>query len=361
MSVPHLKQAANGKWYVHWTDGRRSKRVSTGTKEVAAAKAFLAEWLTLEHSPGTTPGLRVADLWAVYETHHIKRHVVGKDALAFNWANLKGWFGHLTVDQIDQARADEYQRQREAGLIGRPARPATVRKELAALYAALNFCCQPKYGQNLFEPRALKIVRLPDASEPRDRWLTRAETERLRAAARQLRRGTRLSRGERFLALALETGARKQAILDLTWDRVDFEIGVVHYDVPGRKKTKKRRTTVPMSSTLRAVLEQAAAEREGDLVLDNKGAIWATIQHIVRAAGLAPPQKVGGGRKPKASGIGPHTFRHTFATLLARDGVPLFKIAKLLGDTIATVERTYAKHAPGDFRDVVERISGEAA
>ena len=42
---------------------------------------------------------------------------------------------------------------------------------------------------------------------------------------------------------------------------------------------------------------------------------------------------------------------------MARRGVPLYLIAKVLGDTIATVEKVYAKHAPDDLRAAVDMIS----
>jgi integrase len=44
------------------------------------------------------------------------------------------------------------------------------------------------------------------------------------------------------VTLALATGARMGAILDLTWDRVDFEHGTIDFMPAGRDKTNKRRT-----------------------------------------------------------------------------------------------------------------------
>ena len=42
----------------------------------------------------------------------------------------------------------------------------------------------------------------------------------------------------------------------------------------------------------------------------------------------------------------PHILRHSRATHLLQDGVSIYEVAKLLGDTIATVERVYGHHAP---------------
>ena len=193
---------------------------------------------------------------------------------------------------------------------------------------------------------------LPADSEPRDRWLRRDEIDRLLAAAQS---EGRMSRVERFLWLALETAGRKQALLDLTWDRVDFETGVIHLALPGLKQTKKRRASVPISAALRPVLERAYTEREGDLVLDHGGDVWTAVQSVVRRAGLAPATA----RAAKATGVSPHVFRHTAATHMARRGVPLWLIAKVLGNSLTVVERSYAKHAPDDLRGAVDMISGK--
>ena len=178
-------------------------------------------------------------------------------------------------------------------------------------------------------------------------------------AAARLRRGPRLSRGERFLWLALETAGRKQALLDLTWDRVDVETNMIDLDVPGRRRTKKRRAFLPISKALRPVLERAFDERGNDRVLDNGGAVWAAIQHIVVEAGLAGKRKpLKRGQKPKATGISPHVLRHTAATHMARRKVPLYLIAAILGNSVKMVTDVYAKYAKDDLQEAVDTISG---
>ena len=71
--------------------------------------------------------------------------------------------------------------------------------------------------------------------------------------------------------LAITTAARKRAILDLTWDRVDMVNGVItHVDElefdPMSKSWRKGRATVPINRLLRAELERAFAGRQADHV-----------------------------------------------------------------------------------------------
>ncbi len=81
------------------------------------------------------------------------------------------------------------------------------------------------------------------------------------------------------------------------------------------------------------------------------------MQHIAIEAGLAPKQTIRRGAKPTATGISPHVLRHTAATHMARRGVSLYIVAKVLGNSVAVVERTYAKYSPGDLRKAVDMIS----
>lgn len=53
----------------------------------------------------------------------------------------------------------------------------------------------------------------------------------------------------------------------------------------------------------------------------------------------------------------PHVLRHTAATWLVTDGVPLSEVARLLGDSERTVETVYGKHAPDYLRRAVNALN----
>lgn len=342
MSAPRLKRDANtGIQYVHWTDGARSKRVSTGERDEDKAQIFLANWMLVKHSAPAelADEFFVRDLWTVYCQKHA---VAGAETRDWIWKNLKEHFADLKLSQIDDACVDAYVAHREAGRIGRPSQSPTIRRELVALRACINWCAHRK--RKLIRPEQAPIFDLPPDGEPRDRWLRTEEIQKVMRAATERRTGTRLSRAERFLWIALETAARKQAVLDLTWDRVDFETGVIDFNVPGRKRTSKRRTAVPISKALRPVLERAFAERESKFVLDHDGDIDRTVARIGAQAGVA--------------GVTPHVLRHSSATHMARNGVSLWLIAGILGNSVKMVENVYAKHCPDRLREAVDQISG---
>ena len=361
MQPAKLERESNGYYYAKWSVNRRSKRKSMGTKDPDEAEKRFAQWLLLDGPRGgpnieSGASLTIEDCWQIYRSEHVDKKTASPQTQAYSWKNLQPHFGSLHVTQVSQATVDTYLLKRTTGRIGRKAKPATCRRELLALSACLNFCAHPK--RRLVAPSDLPAYDLPADSEPRDRWLTHDEIQRLLNAAHQLRRGKLLSRGERFLWIALETAARKQAILDLTWDRVDFETKVIHFEVPGRKRTKKRRASVPISESLLPLMERAFKERVNDFVMTNRSEVWPTIQIIAEKAGFGNPQpKRKMGEKPKSTGVSPHVLRHTAATHMARRGVPLWTIAKVLGNTLSVVEKVYANHSPDDLRSAVGLIS----
>jgi integrase len=357
VSKPRYDRAANGVYYAYWSDGRRSKRASLGTREESEAWERFVEWRRTERETGDTPNQNtVEQLWTEYELKHVRTKVASPASFAYAWNNLRPHFGGLMPEAIDQNVVDEYERLRRLGKIGKPSVPVTIRRELATLRSCLNWCANP--NRKILDPKNLPAFNLPDAGEPRDRWLRTHEVQALLTAAAAGRgEDGRLTRVERFLWLALETAARKTAIYQLTWDRVDFETGVIYYDVPGVRRTKKRRASVPISSTLRPVLERAYRERTNGLVLSSPSDLWIALQRVVERAGLGNGQKTTHLNAMKRTGISPHTLRHTAATHMARRGVPLWKIAGVLGNTMQMVEKVYAKHAPDGLADAVEAIS----
>lgn len=367
MPTPVLKADKNGVFYAHWSENRRSKRKSMGTRNRADAETLFGQWLALGGhrqravEGEAAPELTVAELWAVYDKKHVQKNVAAPETIGYCWKNLKEHFGSLTPAVIDQTTVEDYEEKRVEGDIGRPSSASTVRKELVALRACLNWHASAERGRfRLLDAKDLPVFALPEESGPRERWLTTEEIKKLFDAARQIRPGEkRMHRGERFLWIALETGARKQAIIDLTWDRVDFETRVIHFTDPGRKQTKKRRPSVPISDALLPQLKRMHEERINGRVLDHDSQIWKAIQAIVVKAGLAPRQPRATGETIKGTGISPHTFRHTAATHMARRGVPLYDIAGILGNTLAMVEKVYAKHCPGRLRAAVNSISAQ--
>lgn len=345
MATPVLKAAKNGQFYAFWSENRRSKRKSMNTTDRREAEKKFGHWLMLGGASAAPQAaqLTVSWLWPIYERKHLM-FSANPGAERAKAKNVLVFFGHVTAEEIDQDMLDAYVKARTAGNVGRPSTLGTVRKELVMLRACFNWHASPDRGKAwLLRVADVPRFRLPEASPPRDRWLTTEEIARLLDVA-----GRHSEIMDLFIRLALETAARKTAIRELTWDRVDFETGMVHFAVPGRRQTSKKRVSVPISAALRKVLEKASrCAIYRPTVIPKTVDVDYFMRVIVFQAGL--------------EGVSPHTLRHTAATHMARRGVPLFYIAGVLGNSLAVVEATYAKHCPGELLAAVNAISGPSA
>lgn len=297
------------------------RRYSTGTDDEGLARVVAQQIWQKLHAPASE---RVEDLWQLYLADRRKdnRDTVRQDNA---WKRLAPVFGRRMGNEIskDDCRNFALLRQRHG------AAPGTVRTELEYLRACLNL----RYG------RGNSHVWTPPASAPRDRYLTREEVDRLCEHV-----GTPHVR--LFIILAITTGARMSALLELRWDQVDFKHRTINFNQVSREQTNKRRPEVPLNSRAYAALEEASQGALTDFVIEWDSQPVKSIKKAIRMAA-------------KRSGVpcSPHVFRHTAGVWMAQADVPLQKISQFLGHTSARVtERTYARYSPSFMKDAAAAL-----
>jgi integrase len=262
-----------------------------------------------------------------------------------NWKVLALRFASLAPSDIDADLCRSYARERfERGKLVKVRRgeeviaerrdisPSTVWTELVRLRVCLEWAEE----RRLIEKAP--YVWVPSPSEPRSRVLTEDEFWRLIDA-------TKNPHVRLFMLLAIATGGRHTAILELTWDRVDFDAGVINLRKPVErdpmsKRSFKGRAVVAMNNLIRAALTEAEAGATTDYVIEWDGkplkSVKKAFQRAVRDAGL--------------TGVTPHTFRHTTATWLTEGDVDLAKVARFLGHrNVTTTEVVYSKPKGGQL------------
>lgn len=329
---PRLARNAAGRYEIRWSEDGRSYTHSLRTVLLGEAQQRFSVWLAERHRAAQPDVYTVLDAYRLRWQEHVEPHVIDQARLQFCWDRLLPVFGKLPVSTITPATVKGYERMRAAAGAG----GATVRKELSELSSALNHLVKTRRVSS----DAVSLIPLPPKGEARDRFLSAEEIERLLETAAARRQGDRLSRVERYVWILLQTGCRPTPPLELTWDRVDLDRGTIAFDVPGRRRTKKRRPTVRISQALLPVLRRAHAERTGNLVLDHTGSIRKAFDALVAAAGLEDVTR--------------YTLRHTWATHAAMNGVDLWRIAGVLGNTIQVVEANYAHHSPDYQAEAVD-------
>jgi len=73
------------------------------------------------------------------------------------------------------------------------------------------------------------------------------------------------------IVLILSTTARATALLELTWDRVDFKCRQIHLRNPDDTGRRKGRAVVPINNSLNEALYEAYQAAQSDYVLEWQG------------------------------------------------------------------------------------------
>lgn len=320
-------------WYVCWSEGRRSRRRSTGSTDKVAAKRFLAQYQAAMDAPPER--FTVGDLCDAYlKGREEDPKVAYPQAIRNALGHIKGHFGDLPPSMISKATVRTYTAQRRR--LGM--KDSTISKELRFLRQALKYGVAEKWM-----PGPEPHIEIPGESVPRDRYLTREEFARLyfHAAPFHLRV---------FLALAISTAARGKHILALTWDRVDFERGFVRYR-PGESANKKT-APIPINANLRPILLKAyeARGKSGRVIEwcgDEVKSVRKAYERACRLAGLDDAHR--------------HDLRRTAASWAAQDGVPIEEVAQMLGDSVEMTRKHYAQFSSDYLRNAVNSIAGRRA
>jgi integrase len=333
---PRVEKNEFGIYEIRWTKDGRSKRLSTRTESLPEAQRFLAGWL-LEEISENGPAMNVGKILDMYLHEHVEEQVIDQARAICAARKLDESFGELDPSDLTADRIAAYKRERKAA--GR--KDGTIRRELVTLIAALNYARK----QRKVSAADIPSISLPPMAPAKDLWLDERE-EGLFWDMAAATSNERLSRVHRFVAIGMETAARRRSIERLRWDQIDLEHGLIHFHKDGRRQKNKRRVPVPVSDRLRPVLERAYQERGGTCyVLDSPVSIQREFVRLVKQFAAV--------NQEKAAKMTCHTMRHTWATLAARAGVDLYQIAGVLGDTLATVERNYLHHAPEHLRAAI--------
>lgn len=269
--------------------------------------------------------------------------------------NMGNWFGDRTVGDLDGDLQEAYALERGF--------QTAAYRDLKMLAAAINRHIKNKVGgvQTKFRPV------LPEASKPRERWLTRNEAAKLIRAAWRARQTTSnpdrpgqytARHVARFILVGVYTGSRNGDICNAavmpTIGRgyVDLDSGIFKRKADNKQATSKKQPTVPLPPRLLAhmrrwkrlgISNHSVIEWQGRPVSVVKEA-WATA---VEAAGLKT--------EVKAEKVIRHTLRHTaitwYLTPDRRTGnaVDIETVSLYCGVSVATIRKTYRHVMPGTF------------
>jgi integrase len=318
-------QRFRGKFAIVWHDEHGRHRHSLGTADRPSAEAAARAFWSRRSTRGGVHTVGEAVRYYLDKKADIASIKRAKQA----WQAAESFWNTMAIGRVDKPMAADYRKHRAH------CRAVTVRNELAVIRAALNLCEEDKLIEKA------PFVQMPSLPAAGIRHLSKAQF-------RTLLEGTEKGSPHiaLFMRLAIATGARMTALLELTWAQVDFDAGLIFLNPQDRVQTSKGRATVPINDQLRPALVEAKKAAQSDYVIEHHDKRVGSIKTAWRAA-------------VRRSGViaTPHMLRHSAACWMAEAGQPMAVIAQYLGHSDSRItERTYARFSPTFLKGASEAL-----
>ncbi len=378
-SLPIVTLADNGYYYAVGTGVEKSLK----TKELEEAHRIYALWLPryLGMASAAANDDKVAPRtvhWCLdyYGKHHVPtmRSVKSRENTIKTLAMWRKHFpASYMVDSINDATFNEWKELRRnatktvtrnifkdgrklRGLDGKAIKrkvtlPAAVQgsqlkdntllREMRTLRTALNYAIKQK---RMLSTDLMQFA-MPEPNAVEKRRLTEDEGLALLRQFKTMDPGKGREGCLPFLFLAgvltFGTGSRITAAAELEWDRVDFDRMEIDFRTPGKPHTDKLCIPdAPIQDWMLPLLKQAHAERfkggaSGRYVC-GKVQSWggSFARHAAKAGLFAANGK---------TGVGPHTFRHTYISLTLQGGASIWELSEQVQCSVATLEGHYGR------------------
>jgi integrase len=251
----------------------------------------------------------------------------GEQYMSFAKVNKRSWlrdeqilvhvnefFGDALLRNIGPLQVEQYKQARIAKVS-----PATVNREVALLKHMFNLA--ERWG-SFHGTNPVRMVKFFDEDNDVYRVLSPEEEERLlQHCAPYI---------QDLIVFAINTGLRAGDIFNLTWEEVDLEGNVIN---PKIRKNRKQ-LEVPLNDAAERIVRAWYGIKKCRYVFYNPETgdrfkdLWLGLKKACRKAGL--------------EGVNWHTFRHSFATRLNKNGADIVTVKELLGHSDVKVTMRYA-------------------
>lgn len=289
---------------------------------ITLGEAVHRAWVTLHSTQKAAQSTRRAFGQAI--AHFGKDRDLG----SITREDMEAWAAKLT--------AEGYLAVKKRGLSGRPNAPATVNRKLAMLGALMTMAAT-HWGIPIVKPR------MP-TREPKPvqrHYLAPADLARIVAAETN----DHLQRLWQFLA---HTGCRVGEAQKMTSDQLSVVDGVGILQFIDSKNGKNR--ALPLTAEALAALQGAGAEKGERFFALSYRYYWRMFKVAAKEAGVVLPR-----------GTAIHVTRHTVATQLISQGVPIQEVREWLGHATVTTTEIYAKVMPVQLKRLADVLSGPAS
>ena len=336
-------------WFEFIFAGRRVRESSGSTSKTVCTEAEKRRRRELERAsvglPSSTPGERTRTVSGIlkeyyngYDINHREKSVL---VVTNRGAHLNRLLGSALLAELTEQRAIEYMKtRRKEGASGR-----TINMELQVLSRAMGYTWKAVW------PKLKKLEENHDIGRALE---VDEEKAILDAAAAK---PSRLIYP--FLFTLAWTGMRSDECRTLRWSQIDLVASEV---TVGKSKTEAGRgRRIPMSASLRAVLDQHAS-----WYADHLGAVqpdWYVFPFCRTKKPVDPTRPVTSLKKAwdtVRTGAGVrcrlHDLRHSFCTKLAEAGVGESTMLDMMGHVSGSMLRRYSHIRAQARRDAIDAL-----
>ncbi len=239
-------------------------------------------------------------------------------------------------------------------LKGKKLAPSSIKHIIDLCRAIVNFSTKRKYyfGGNPFEKLDLEKF-----NNERKRFLSHSEVELLLNALYGYKDRSNMGNDNLYILgmLALNTGARKATLFNIKYRDVDFETGTV--SLFNFKDKVYYNGFIVDKEVLEYLQDKSISERPTSYVLNNgdqNKKLSDIPRPFTRIMNELFNKDIIDSRD--LNKVVFHTLRHTFASLLVQNGVPIYTVKKLMSHKDIKSTMRYAKLAPDNGRDDVKEL-----
>ena len=222
-------------------------------------------------------------------------------------------------------------------------RPATINRKLASLSA---FCAWAR-DTELISVNPTKGISAVEEVRVAPKWLDKKQQFALLRAAQERGRVRDIT----LVTLMLHTGLRVSEVAGLKVDDVKISPRKGSVTVRGGKGEKFRRVPLNLDArkALQVYLEGWGYVEGGNLFVGQRGKPLGSpgIYHLIKRYAY----------DARLEDVTPHTLRHTFGKNLVDAGVPLDRVAQLLGHESVDTTRIYTTPSEQDLQREVEKLA----
>ena len=334
--IYHLEGKKGTTWYLDYNlDGRRMrKRLGRSKKLAELALADVQVKLERKELGFAAKDRRLSDFveeYLRYAKGNKAEKSYERDVLI-----LKHFAEFIKADKLSAITASKLEAYK-AHRREQKAKPTTVNRELNTIKAMLNKAVA--WGA-LSQSPAKSVQKF---KEPRRqvRYLSKEDVRALLKTADEWLKPV--------IEVFLHTGLRRDELIHLTWQDVDFKNLVISVQAKDDWHPKDYEARhIPMTARLLQVL-QSLPRRDGSFVFTNNGGkplngdvLTHEFLKLVRVSGI------------KHASI--HTLRHTFASHLVMNGTDIYTVQKLLGHSSIKTTEIYAHLAPDFLKAAMAKL-----